>query len=1032
MSKKQASLSAFFGGGAVKSTAPKTEKPVVEKADTGATETNPDNGTPLAAPPSAIKRRRLNPSEETEAPEAPIIPTSATGATQAAAEGMSTDLPSAGAGAAIAARLPADLEGAWVPVADVAAHFKRAPAGTFHPLRDLDWRASLLTPASAVGSAAPLKVEASPIPYAALVRVFTEIEKTTKRLEITALLTGFFRSVILTSPDDLLPLLYLCTNTIAPPYENLELGVGDSLLVKALSEATGRQAKEVKAAADEKGDLGLVAETSRAQQRTLFSSMLAKPAAAAAPAAAGGAGAPDGMGARQVFNLFLSIARESGKSSQDKKVASIKRLLVGSSGVEAKYIVRSMQGKLRIGLAKQTVLVALAHAFALSGPALAGNAAAALAAGAEGEAAAVAADAAPKEEEEVASASEAEESDDDVVVAPAGSRRGKGKAASAAAAPKRKSASAAAGAGASGAASDEASSLTTARTAAGLVGLGPEVLAALPAGVKVEEYTLPTHIRRAVASDIAEVSLQHLVYRRGLAAPAAAGMAKLAAGAGAGTSAAAAAASGIVQLPPAVVDWRVALNLSSERSTARLEAAVAIVKQVYSELPNYDVLVPALLSGGLAGALDACALTPGVPVSPMLAKPTRGVREVLDRFENTAFTCEYKYDGERAQVHMPADGRVSIFSRNSENTTGKYPDIASHLREAMSGALAPAAVVDGAASAPIDAAASSAAAMLVDAGLPQLAPVTSCVMDGEVVAYDRDKGTLLPFQVLSTRSRKDVSVESIKVQVIYAAFDLLLVNGVSLLHVPLRTRRALLRLLFREVPGKFTFATSRDSSDTEEISAFLNDAVKGGCEGLMVKVLDGADSVYEPSKRSLNWLKLKKDYMDGLTDSFDLVPIAAWKGKGKRTGVYGAYLLACYDPEEEVYQAITKVGTGFSDEMLTELTNAMNSKEGCARTTQPKNTLVGDSLLDADVWFDPDSSEVWEVMAADLSISPVHKAALGKVDPAKGIALRFPRFIRRRDDKGTVDATSADQVATMYREQSSTVKGGAADEEDDW
>jgi DNA ligase-1 len=182
----------------------------------------------------------------------------------------------------------------------------------------------------------------------------------------------------------------------------------------------------------------------------------------------------------------------------------------------------------------------------------------------------------------------------------------------------------------------------------------------------------------------------------------------------------------------------------------------------------------------------------------------------------------------------------------------------------------------------------------------------------------------------------------------------------------------------------------------------------------------------------LNWLKLKKDYMDGLTDSFDLVPIAAWKGKGKRTGVYGAYLLACYDPEEEVYQAITKVGTGFSDEMLTELTNAMNSKEGCARSTQPKNTLVGDSLLDADVWFDPDSSEVWEVMAADLSISPVHKAALGKVDPAKGIALRFPRFIRRRDDKGPVDATSADQVATMYREQSSTVKGGAADEEDDW
>lgn len=125
--------------------------------------------------------------------------------------------------------------------------------------------------------------------------------------------------------------------------------------VQALSEATGRQLKDVKAAADEKGDLGLVAETSRAAQRTLFSSMGAKPAAApaAATAAAGGAGsgagsaaAPSGMSVRQVYTLFLSIARESGKSSQEKKVAAIKRLLVNSSGVEAKYIIRSMQVRL--------------------------------------------------------------------------------------------------------------------------------------------------------------------------------------------------------------------------------------------------------------------------------------------------------------------------------------------------------------------------------------------------------------------------------------------------------------------------------------------------------------------------------------------------------------------------------------------------------------------------------------------------------------------------------------------------------------
>jgi len=467
-----------------------------------------------------------------------------------------------------------------------------------------------------------------------------------------------------------------------------------------------------------------------------------------------------------------------------------------------------------------------------------------------------------------------------------------------------------------------------------------------------------------------------------------------------------------------VLDYRRCLN--EAEAEERLGAAVAMLKQVFSEAPSYDRLIPALLRGGIPAARAECSLTPGVAVSPMLAKPTKGVREVLARFEGVAFTCEYKYDGERAQAHLMSDGSVAIFSRNSENMTGKYPDLVAPLRDAAAAAAAVSSAASGGAGDDGSASGSSGGVR-----------VTNAVLDGEVVAYDTEKGTLMPFQVLSTRARTDVTVESIKVQVIYVAFDLLYLNDTSLLHTPLATRRVLLRRHFHELPGRFTFAAAAESNDVEEINTFLGDAVKGGCEGLMVKVLHGADAVYTPSKRSLSWLKLKKDYMDGLTDSLDLVPIAAWLGKGKRTGTYGAYLLACYDPEDETYQAITKIGTGFSDDMLAELTAAFKDRAGCIVPHKPSNVLVGDALLEADVWFDPDASEVWEVKAADLSISPVHKAALGKVDSAKGIALRFPRFLRRRDDKGPADATSADQVADMYRSQSATVLATGDDDYDD-
>ena len=121
-----------------------------------------------------------------------------------------------------------------------------------------------------------------------------------------------------------------------------------------------------------------------------------------------------------------------------------------------------------------------------------------------------------------------------------------------------------------------------------------------------------------------------------------------------------------------------------------------------------------------------------------------------------------------------------------------------------------------------------------------------------------------------------------------------------------------------ETKQKMSFAKYRDAKTPEEMQAFLEESIRSSCEGLMVKTLK-ENSSYEPSKRSFKWLKLKKDYLDkdnGISDSLDLVVVGADYGTGKRTGVYGSFLLAVYDSDTATYQTTTKLGTGLSDEEL--------------------------------------------------------------------------------------------------------------------
>ena len=202
-----------------------------------------------------------------------------------------------------------------------------------------------------------------PVPYAALCTTFSLIEMTTKRLVISAHCSLFLRQVLRLTPKDLLPTVQLMINKLAADYAGIELGIGESLIMKAIGETTGRSLQVIKADQNEIGDLGLVAAKSRSNQPTMFK--------------------PKSLTVRGVLEGLMGIATVSGDGSQGRKIAGIKKLLSAADAAltnkgkgvditkdkggasEAKFIVRFLEGKLRLGLAEKTVLVGLAHAMVI-------------------------------------------------------------------------------------------------------------------------------------------------------------------------------------------------------------------------------------------------------------------------------------------------------------------------------------------------------------------------------------------------------------------------------------------------------------------------------------------------------------------------------------------------------------------------------------------------------------------------------------------------------------------------------------------
>jgi len=486
-------------------------------------------------------------------------------------------------------------------------------------------------------------------------------------------------------------------------------------------------------------------------------------------------------------------------------------------------------------------------------------------------------------------------------------------------------------------------------------------------------------------------------------------------------------------------DVKVLAKLKKEELAEVWSKNEEIVKACFARRPNYNDLIPALLQIGVCDELLLrCGLALHIPLRPMLGSITRDLGEMITKLPGRYFACEYKYDGQRAQVHCDSNGKVTIFSRHLEVMTDKYPDLVS---------LVPKLRGEG---------------------------VESFILEGEVVAIDRESGELKTFQTLANRARKDVLIGSVKIDVCLFAFDLMYLNGEELLNRSFRERRELLRSLFVEIPHHFTWVKSIDatSADVDAIQAFFKGATDIKCEGIMVKVLDNsvapdlaADldildgdqptapptpkkkvktsrvkakpstdtskddpkplsrrkpllSTYEPDKRLDSWLKVKKDYNTS-AETLDLIPIAGFHGSGRKAAWWSPILLACRNAETGQLEAVTKCMAGFNDTFYkanrAKYEPDDEDNTNVLRDGKPHYVEYNGGGGWPDVWFEP--REVWEIAFADITLSPTYTAAIGLISEERGLSTRFPRFLKVREDKSIDEATEAADLAALYRKQ---------------
>lgn len=398
-----------------------------------------------------------------------------------------------------------------------------------------------------------------------------------------------------------------------------------------------------------------------------------------------------------------------------------------------------------------------------------------------------------------------------------------------------------------------------------------------------------------------------------------------------------------------------------------------LIENKYNICPDLEIIAKTVAQKGEQG-LKELKIQIGRPIRMMAAKKMSTPEEILSEYHGEC-AVEYKYDGERVQVHI-SEASVHLFSRNHNDITAMFPDIVRELDSVLINGL------------------------------------QSKIIEGEIVAVDTN-GNFLPFQILMQRKAKyGIEERAKQVPVKLFLFDILYAD-VNIMDKPFKERRQILENVYHSTIDNpcIELATHYIVSSPKELLARFKESIRYGAEGLMTK---GLDKKYRAGKRDKAWIKFKFDYHEELKTTYDVVIVGYDYGRGKRGGTVGSVLVAVLNEDKQRLEVVCRVGTGLSDDELSyfkEMTFEIDSLD------------IVDSHIKPDVWVIPNI--VIEITTADINLTDKAVCANGVIEKGKGLTIRFPRMERIRSDKvgnrevnlDNLTLTTTEEVVIDYKNQ---------------